>query len=251
MKAMLNTLAMAALAVAPASQVLAYDGGQSDNTYIEVGVSNVGSPGGTHSPGLAGIGVYTSGIGNRVDFQGLSTYAPADDNGIHNISAPIDVSQPDHSGLGVFSFAQVGGQDVWFGEWSQDGATSFSNRAVFYYGDTSNNSMPTNGVATYTVQGLNFYSGSNELNGTLTANFGAQTLTGQMVDGVLEINVGNATFDSAGVISSSNAQAKVVQNVVSTGTVEGRFYGANAAALAGMATFTNSDFDTSFGGTKD
>ncbi|MAY09719.1 MAG: hypothetical protein CL549_04380 [Alcanivorax sp.] len=252
MKTTVTAFAITALASFPLSQAVAYDGGESDNTYIEVGVSTVNIPGGTHTSGLAGIGVYTSGIGNKVDFEGLANYQPVDGNDIHNINAPIDVSQPDHRGLGVFSFAQVGDQDVWFGEWSQDGSTSFSNRAVYYYGDTADTTIPTTGTDVhYSVQGISRYTGSNDLDGDFYATFTGSggTLTGSIANSALTVNVGSATFNSAGEISSSNATA-THGGGVSNGSVEGRFYGANAAGLAGIATFNDSQYDTAFGGTR-
>ncbi|UWN49059.1 hypothetical protein ASALC70_01253 [Alcanivorax sp. ALC70] len=55
MKTTVTAFAITALASFPLSQAVAYDGGESDNTYIEVGVSTVNIPGGTHTSGLAGL----------------------------------------------------------------------------------------------------------------------------------------------------------------------------------------------------
>jgi len=53
------------------------------------------------------------------------------------------------------------------------------------------------------------------------------------------INSADASFSGAAVANSS-----------AVGTSEGHFYGADAAALAGIAKFANRDYDTAFGGAK-
>ena len=50
--------------------------------------------------------------------------------------------------------------------------------------------------------------------------------------------------------SGSGASASVGGATVATGGVSGQFFGANAAALAGVTRFDDRLYDTAFGGTK-
>ncbi|WP_339649184.1 Slam-dependent surface lipoprotein [Halopseudomonas pelagia] len=243
----LSVLATSLLSVSALSQADIV-GTESYNTYVEVGESTVNA--GPHNDELPGIGVYTIGLSDKVDFAGLSLYSSVS-NGVYTLSAPIDVDEPDHSGMGVFNFAQVSGANVYFGEWSQTGTSSDSSRTVYYVGDDTGTSVPTSGTATYSVNGINEYSGSNLMSGTFTANFATNSLSGSLANSGLAVNIGSASFDSAGNISSSNASANGSAGVVTNGSVTGNFFGSDAAALAGIATFSNRDYDTAFGGTKD
>lgn len=243
----LSVLAASLLSVSALSQA-AVIGAESDDTNIEVGTSNI--PFGPHTAGLPGVGVYTTGKGAKVDFAGLSAYS-SQSNGVYTLSAPIDVDEPDHSGMGVFNFAKVSNANVYFGEWSQTGASGDSSRTVYYVGDNTGTSVPTSGTATYSVAGINDYSGSNLMSGTFTANFGTNSLTGSLSNSSLAVDIGSASFDSAGNISSTTATANGATGVVTDGQVSGNFFGNDAAALAGIATFNNRDYDTAFGGTKD
>lgn len=243
----LSVLATSLLSVSALSQA-AVIGNQSSSTKIEIGTSNV--PFGPHSAGLPGVGVYTTGLSAKVDFAGLSNYSSVS-NGVYTLNAPINVDEPDHSGMGVFNFAKVSNANVYFGEWSQTGTTSDSSRTVYYVGDDTGTSVPTSGTATYSVSGINEYSGSNLMSGTFTANFGTNSLSGSLSNSGLAVNIGSASFDSAGNITSSTANANGAAGFVSGGDVTGNFFGSNAAALAGIATFSNRDYDTAFGGTKD
>ena len=254
-----TTFALAALAVSPLSQALPISGEESNDTYIEVGESTVNC--GPHSDEMAGIGVYTLGTSNKVDFQGLA--GPATEyQDVHVLSSPIDTDPPapDHTGMGVFAFSQVGEADVWYGEWSQTGGPSYSNRAVYYVGDTDGTTVPTAGTnVAYSVEGISRFnpSAQNDLSGTFEVDFvnevGSSDVEGYIENNALRIDVaaditgssfsGTATADDFGIPGSNDA----------SGSSEGEFYGANAAALAGMATFSGSDsqYNTAFGGTKD
>lgn len=242
-------LALALLAISSAGHAAPFSGNQSDNTNIEVGESVIN--GGPHVSGRAGIGVNTSGMDtdDKIDFQGIMIYSPAVD-GVHTLStAPAS-----HGGMGVFSFAQAGTADVWFGEWSQDGTSGFTDRAVYYVGDKSGTTMPISGIATYSVQGVSkFDPGTgNDLNGDFTVNFGAATVEGEIENGSLGIYV-DATI--SGSTFSGDAEAYDSSNGANLayGDSEGEFYGVSAAVLAGMATFSGSDaqYNTAFGGSKD
>ena len=145
--------------------------------YVAVGESQVN--GGPHRAGKAGIGVGTVSQAKPVDFQGLSAYsAPTTVNGVtvRTLAMPITGAPGSHAGMGHFNFVKVGSGDVWFGEWSKDGAAGgFNNRQVYFVGDRAGTTLPA-GVASYTVAGLNKFNGSNLLSGTFDADFGAGTL---------------------------------------------------------------------------
>lgn len=250
----LKTLAVAAVATLPLTQVAAapFVGNESDNTYIEVGESTVDP--GPHTAGLAGIGIYTMGKANKVDFQALKTFAGTPQGQFSDVYT-LNMGSTSHGGLGSFNFSQVGTADVWYGEWSQDGSPNFTDRAVYYIGDKAGTTMPTSGTdVTYSVQGVSKFNPStdNDLNGTLHVNFVAGDVSGHIQNTSLKVGInaniagssfsGTATADNLGTVNPVDA----------TGASEGEFYGANAAALAGMATFSGSDsqYNTAFGGTK-
>ncbi|MGB0894225.1 MAG: Slam-dependent surface lipoprotein [Parashewanella sp.] len=221
-------------------------GGQSFNQFIQVGASEVDSREGTHTPGRAGIGLTPMGP-QKIDFQGLASYLGTPSDGIYRLqmgSTPPAGTPIDHTNLGTFNFAKVGSGDVWFGEWGQDMSgtrANDGNRAVYYVGDNQGTTMPTGGVATYTVTGLNH---GNALGGRLTANFNSNTLRGNVgaINIGARINASNASFAGS---------AFVIQNGSwNVGTTNGHFFGQNAAALAGIAKFANRKLDTAFGGTK-
>lgn len=247
-----SVLAVAAsFALAGAAQAADIVGAASPVTdaelYVAVGESQVN--GGPHSAGKAGIGVGTVSNARRVDFQGLASYSvPTTVNGttVRTLAMPITGAPGSHSGMGHFNFVKVGSGDVWFGEWSKDGAAGgFNNRQVYFVGDRAGTTLPA-GVATYSVAGLNKFNGSNLLSGTFRANFGTGTLLGGLSGGGLSVSI-NATINSA---TASFAGAATANGSVS-GTTQGQFFGANAATLAGIATFAgNSQYDTAFGGSK-
>ena len=160
---------------------------------------------------------------------------------------------PDHSHLGRMSYSKVGSLDVYFGEWAdvKSGAgvgTAGTNTSVFYNGTGKTAKMPTSGKATYAVKGINNYlkAGSPIMNGTLTADFGAKKLNGTIAKSGLSIAINNANINTAQ--ASFSGAAKVNNSI--NGKTQGHFYGNNAAALAGVAEFSNPRFNTAFGGTK-
>ncbi|MAD01800.1 MULTISPECIES: Slam-dependent surface lipoprotein [Pseudomonas] len=241
----LSVLATSLLSVSALSQA-AVIGAESDDTYVEVDESIVGA--GPHTAGLPGIGIYTTGVTNTVDFAGLSAYS-SQSNGVYTLSAPIDVDEPDHSGMGVFNFAKVSNANVYFGEWSQTGTTGDSSRTVYYVGDDTGTSVPTSGTASYSVTGVNDYSGSNLMSGSFDVNFGTNELDGYVENANFGIEVDGSISGAA--ISGSAVAYDAVGELETGGTLTGHFFGSNAAALAGIATFSNRDYDTAFGGTKD
>lgn len=160
---------------------------------------------------------------------------------------------PDHSHLGRLSYSKVGNMDVYFGDWSAvpSGAavgTKGTNYTAFYSGTGRTTNLPTTGIATYTVKGINQYHTQNTalLNGTLKADFGKRTLNGEMKRTGLNVAINNATINTA----QASFEGKATANKVA-GTTHGHFFGNQGAAIAGVADFgRNHAYNTAFGGTK-
>ncbi|MGO2514311.1 Slam-dependent surface lipoprotein [Marinomonas polaris] len=227
--------------------------GESSNTnYVKVGTATVN--GGPHTSGGAGIGVNATGIDKLVNFQGLTAYGAKDAQDVYTLNFPYTGSPTSHDNLGVFNFAQVGTSDVWVGEWSAYGTSGDSTRTVYYAGAYADTSVPTSGTATYTVVGINNYDGTaaSLLNGTLTADFAAATLTGSMANtNGLTVDIGTATINSDASVTGSDATASIsVIEVASAGDVSAQFYNGQAD-LAGLVDFAGTQYDTAFGGSKD
>lgn len=247
------TLAGTSLAHAGAGVV----GGESDNTNIEVGSSVINA--GPHQANLPGVGVdsnsYTKAM--KIDFSGLKSSLGVDQNGVTSLVSPI--AEPDHTGLGVFHFAEVGDSGVWYGEWSKTSDVADGSHAVFYVGEDGDTSVPSSGVAYYSVQGMSDYSNNGILDdqglgGNFQADFGNKELTGTLENGAgYAVDIGVATIHTNGTFSgASTANAYVgVSNVAADGDVAGRFFNSQSE-LAGFVTFgENSQYDTAFGGSKD
>ncbi|NDK98602.1 Slam-dependent surface lipoprotein [Photorhabdus bodei] len=212
-----------------------------NNQSIRVGVTEPRSGGHPTPGGEPGIGVKSIGKGSITSFSGLARYVKADENGIHKISVPGSSS---HEGMGVFNFSKVANADVYFGEWSQTGAVNDTTHTAYYSGKDVTTNLPTGGIATYTVKGINQYSGSNALHGTFTADFGQKRLTGSIANSALTVDI-NSRIRTDGSFAGRATAGNVV------GTNSGHFFGDNAASLAGVATFASDHSkDTAFGGTK-
>ena len=160
---------------------------------------------------------------------------------------------PDHSHLGRLSYSKVGNMDVYFGDWSavpSDAAvgTKGTNYTAFYSGTGRTTNLPTTGTATYTVKGINQYHAQNSavLNGTLTADFSSNKLSGSLKNSGLTIAINNAAIKTAEASFSGNATANGT-----AGATRGHFFGNQGAAIAGVAEFgRNHAYNTAFGGTK-
>ncbi|MEA1084438.1 Slam-dependent surface lipoprotein [Sphingomonas sp. CD22] len=248
----LATVATLAIAGGAQAQIA---GASSDTNNVNIGPSTV--DGGPHRSGRPGIGVPNTGLVTRVDFEGLQASSPPNADGVTTITR-ITGTTTDHSRYGRFDFAKVGSADLYFGEWSQTGSATAGDHTVYYAGTSTGTTVPTSGSATYAVRGISDYANKGLLTGTFTANFASGssgTLTGSIANSAsgYGVNIGTATIDGTkATFSGSGASAtQSGTTVASGGTVDGRFYGANAAALAGIATFGSSrQYDTAFGGTK-
>ncbi|MDC9593890.1 Slam-dependent surface lipoprotein [Xenorhabdus sp. IM139775] len=238
--AALGALGFMAQAQAQAQAAVGFGQSQiSTPSYIKVGVTQPGSGPHGGKGGEPGIGVSSVYGGQITGFAGLTRMAPADSNGIHNISMAGS-----HGGMGVFHFSKVANADVYFGEWSQTGKADDKTHTVYYAGKDITTNIPTDGTATYAVTGINQYSGSNALSGTLTADFGEKTLIGSMANTAMTLNIDA----DIGADAKFEGDAKI-GNLA--GTTEGHFFGDSASSLAGYAKFAGDHSkDTAFGGSK-
>ena len=230
-------------------------GESSDHSNVKAGESTVSRP--PHVKGRPGIGVATipGGVNAKVDFQGLTPYARPDSHGVSSIIDP-SIAPASHKGMGVFHFAKVSGADVYFGEWSKTGKFKDGTHTVYYAGDDKGTTVPTSGTATYAVKGISNYGSKGVLSGTFEADFMGGLLTGSLSNGKsgadrYSLDIGDV--DILGTLLSGNGAKFSYGNepAVPNGVVRGRFFGANAKALAGIATFKdNRQFNTAFGGAK-
>lgn len=244
-----TVLAVALLGLAGVAQADTSSGQSYTGTIVVEGSSGTGS---TNHPGTAGqpsVGVLAFYGGAKVGFSGLKGMVATDANGVTTITPAMMPAS--HAALGNFDFKQVASQQVYYGEWSQNGTNNDPTRVVYYSGDNTGRVLPTTSV-TYAVQGINNYSGANVLSGDLTATFGtaAPTLTGSIANSTLRVGVNaNISTSDASFAGSATARNAATNALLSTGTTNGNFYGAGStASLAGIAKFTNRDYDTAFGG---
>jgi hypothetical protein len=247
-------LAMALAGTAHAQDV---DGGTSDRDNNRVGPSAYFGP--SHpTVGKAGLSAKATGPTNYVAFQDLKGNGSTDLNGVTTINNP-STGPDDHRNLGLFHFAQAGNNDVWFGEWSSNASSASTDHTVYYAGTTTGTTVPTSGSATYAVRGISDYANKGLLTGTFTANFasGASgTLTGSIANSAsgYGVNIGTASINADATFGGNGASAtQSGTTVASGGAVDGRFFGANAAALAGLVNFgsgSERQYNAAFGGTK-
>ena len=244
-----TVLAVALLGLTGVSQAATSSGQSYDGAIVVDGSSGTGS---TNHPGSAGqpaVGVLAFYGGAKVGFAGLKGMVATDANGVTTITPAMMPAS--HAALGNFDFKQVANSQVYYGEWSQNGTNNDPTRVVYYSGDTTGRVLPTANV-TYAVQGINNYSGANVLSGDLTASFGnaTPTLTGSLSNSALKVQV-TAAIDTATAGFAGPAQARntATNALLSSGTSQGSFFGAGAtASLAGIAKFTDRNYDTAFGG---
>ena len=215
---------------------------------VQVGPTQVmpGPHGGV--AGEPGIGVSTVGHGAIVSLGGLTRLAPANTDGVRPISMAITPApdgsggSTDHRAMGVFNFTQIASESVYFGEWSATGGETDKTHTAYYAGKDVTEVMPVAGQAVYGVKGINQYSTDGLMEGSLTADFGQSTLIGSMDNtaSTLDINakIEGSTF--AGTATMNEAM----------GSSQGHFFGNNASALAGIATFSDHTKDTAFGGSR-
>ncbi|KMJ43818.1 hypothetical protein AB204_17600 [Xenorhabdus khoisanae] len=229
--------------MAQAQAAVGFGQSQIDTTpHIKVGATQAGSGSHGGAGGEPGIGVSSVYGGQITGFAGLTRMARADSNGIHNIS--MAGAPGSHGGMGVFHFSKVANADVYFGEWSQTGKASDKTHTAYYAGKDVTTNIPTDGTATYTVTGINQYSGDNALSGTFTADFGEKTLVGSLANTAMTIDV-NANIGSDAKFDGVAMTDDLI------GETSGHFFGDSASSLAGYTSFDDDHSkDTAFGGSK-
>lgn len=240
------------------------EGASSNEANIKVGAAaNASHPGGAAAVSVQAAGAPYNAFTGFSSLKGLAQAFAAQGTSNSNVTVgtktfnishiPVSAMPPSHSALGNFNLGQVGTQEVYFGEWWKAGDTPASaSHTVYYAGDNTNTTVPTAGTATYTVAGING-SASNLLTGNFTANFGAGTLEGSLTGTgttVSNLTLDGVTFNPGSAAFSGFAIANGTAGLDDSGAVQGHFFGANAAALAGIAKFDNVSYNTAFGGAK-
>ena len=160
----------------------------------------------------------------------------------------LTLIMPDHTGLGRLSFKQVGNMDTYYGEWENVAGsnTKEKNVSVYYVGSNPTTKLPS-GKVTYNVQGINKYTDFNKelMKGRFDVDFDDGSIEGHLSKTNFTIHVESQINKSKATVEGE-ATAEGI-----TGKSEGRFYGAKAEGLAGMATFASKpEYNTAFGGTK-
>lgn len=242
----------------------AIEGASSNEGNIKVGGAvNASHPGGAAAVSIQAASAPYNAFTGFSSLKGLAQAFAAQGTSNSNVTVgtktfnishiPVSAMPASHSALGNFNFGQVGTQEVYFGEWWKAGDTPASaSHTVYYAGDNTNTTVPTSGTATYTVAGING-SATNLLSGTFTANFGAGTLEGSLAGtgtAVSSLTLNSVTFNPGTAEFGGAASANGTAGVNNSGVVQGHFFGANAAALAGIAQFDNVSYNTAFGGAK-
>ena len=178
---------------------------------------------------------------------------------VRQIANPIIPAAPKFGGLVIGKVPNLPADTkVFFGEWAPraNNAAVASNtdlnldhadRTVWFVGENPTGSTQNLAQSTYTVVGVNKHvPGQNDFyTGTLTATFQADIprLTGSLVRGTDIVSFNDVRIDNTD---------GTFQTLGTTDDVHGRFYGANAAALAGYSqrgTPSTGD-DVAFGGSK-
>ena len=244
--------AMAAAALCAAAAHAEISGESSDTSKLRVGTSNFISI--SFTPGRPGVAAIGTGLQTLFDFQTLQGFSPPDANGVSSFR--FGPSLPNSfSAIGVFRFSQVSSADVYFGEWSQTGDMTAGDHTVYYVGDDGGSTtVPTSGIATYSINGVSDYDNNGLLSGTFLASFqgAGGVLAGSISNSAsgYGVNIGTAVISGVNFSGNSATATQSGVTVASGGDVSGRFFGADAAALAGIATFADRQYDTAFGGAK-
>lgn len=177
---------------------------------------------------------------------------------IRQIANPAILQAPKFGGLVIAKVPNLpAGTSVYFGEWAPRAGTpstgsdthlglNQADHTVWFVGENPTGNTQNLAAATYKVVGVNQHTpGQNDFyTGNLTATFGSAA------EGSLAGNLarGSHTIDFTGT-KIANSQGTF--NHAAKG-IDGRFYGAGAAALAGYVKNTTPDRrdDVAFGGTK-
>ena len=180
---------------------------------------------------------------------------------VRQMAEPAIPAAPKFGGLVIAKVPGMGGSDgnVFFGEWapragnppqnSTDLNMGDSRRTVWYVGDNPTKNLGNLQIASadYHVVGINKHTpGKNDFyTGQVKAEFGSKgVMSGSISRGDDKLSFDHTKINlKEGTFSSKNSANKE--------GIEGRFYGADAAALAGYATRGNGvGDDVAFGGKR-
>lgn len=246
--------------------------GQSSNdNYIQVGGTELANggpdnnpkdPGHTGEIGSPGIGVHTSKTPfkkvslNRLEWFGRFNLGGSHDNatGLTQLQESHDLMPKSHKDFGHYAFSSVKtdsrwfGNKLYFGEWSDDGDFTDSSHTVYYVGKDKTSSMPTTGKFSYDVKGIN-NAGDD---GIMTSNNFSVDFSNNKVEGTLSKadNSLDITIDATINPSTASFAGTAIANQNINGNSKGEFFGTDATALGGIATFDDKQYDTAFAGTK-
>jgi len=250
---------LAAFGLVSTAQAEVQSGISNPNAAIRVGEAELGTPSHPFEPGDPGIGHEKLANGARISFSSLQTLGDTTGTGaagdwkVTHIAPPeLPPGVPPHTGIGYFNFAQVASEAVFFGEWSQNEASSSDTTHTVYYAGQAGDVAATlpGGEVTYNVKSLNnAYTASADLpNSILTANFGTWSAS----------STGDITFDEGVILVDADNRVALFADGVSVTSVSGTdgdlvgdFFGTGASSVAGIITFAGETAkDTAFGGAK-
>ncbi|EKK5377176.1 Slam-dependent surface lipoprotein [Morganella morganii] len=220
-----------------------------DGAHIIVGVTEASSGRGHSSPGgEPGIGYSGMRGGMKISFAGLQgpNRAVPNDNGVSVITS---VPQS-HGNMGSFNFAKIADADIYYGEWVSGTDFSDDSHMAYYAGKDITAAMPSEGTAQYSIKGLSGYSSGEQISGTFSTDFDANTFTGSLSSTGLSYSLSGTVSGSAFGGSASVSTTGTDTTTVS-GTTNGHFFGDNAQQVAGYAEFSSDKAkNIAFGGTK-
>ncbi len=220
-----------------------------DGGNIIVGVTEASSGRGHPSPGgEPGIGYSALYNGTKVSFAGLQgpNRAAPNDNGVSVVVS----SENTHTNMGSFNFAKIADADIYYGEWVSGTDFSDDSHMAYYAGKDITAAMPSEGTAQYSIKGLSQYSSGEQISGTFSTNFDANTFTGSLSSTDLSYSlsgtVSGSAFNGTASVGTTGTDTTTV-----SGTTNGHFFGDNAQQVAGYAEFSSDKAkNIAFGGTK-
>ncbi|QLF93366.1 hypothetical protein HW090_09225 [Pseudomonas sp. ABC1] len=258
MKSYKSTFGIIALLTMPNIGNAATIGGESYNNNMEVGSTTVVA--GPHTGTGPGVGVSTIALSlaDKVSFTSLQTLGSTttlSSGPISKLTTLTPAGSP-HP-IGYFNFAQVSGQDVFFGEWTSNNNVATGNHTVYYIGRDGDTSLTKTGTVKYDMRAISNYQSQGLMIGEFTADFTTKKMTGNLYTPTFSyaINIGTANINTDGSITSGTSGATKAFAYVSgymvayDGVVNGRFFN-NQESLAGFIKFptTLRQYDTAFGG---
>ncbi|MEX9772274.1 Slam-dependent surface lipoprotein [Morganella morganii] len=216
---------------------------------IIIGVTAASERQGHPSPGgEPGIGYSGMRGGMKVSFAGLQgpNRAVPNNNGVSVITS---VPQS-HGNMGSFNFAKIADADIYYGEWVSGTDFSDDSHMAYYAGKDITAAMPSEGTAQYSIKGLSGYSSGEQISGTFSTDFDANTFTGSLSSTGLSYSlsgtVSGSAFDGTASVSTTGTDTTTV-----SGITNGHFFGDNAQQVAGYAEFSSDKAkNIAFGGTK-